>query len=112
MRIKEITNEKITFDNGNYIAYDHNQDCCEWNYADFSYLVEEAGIMNYDFPEELMFEVVDGSGFRFGSAYRKFFIPCYSNQNGYYSSDIDIYYNTENGDNLYTANFECLMSDD
>lgn len=111
MRIKEITDERITFDNGNYIAYDHEQDCCECNYADFSYLADEAGVMSYDFPEELMFEVVDGSGFRFGSAYRKFFIPCYSDQNGYYSSDIDIYYNTENGDNLYTANFECLMDD-
>lgn len=111
MRIKEITDERITFDNGNYITYDHEQDCCEWNYANFHYLQDEAGVMSYDFPEELMFEVVNGSGFRFGSAYRKFFVPCYSDQNGYYSSDIDIYYKTENGDNLYTANFECLMDD-
>lgn len=109
MRIKEITDERITFDNGNYIGYDHEQDCCECNYADFDYLRDEAGIMNYDFPEELVFEIVSDSGFRFGSAYRRFFVPCYSYQNGYYSSDIDIYYNTENGDNLYTANVECLM---
>jgi hypothetical protein len=31
-----------------------------------------------------------------------FFVPCYSEQNGYYSSDIDIYLNGE----LYT-HFEC-----
>lgn len=111
MRIKEITDERITFDNGNYITYDHEQDCCEWNYADFSYLVGEAGIMDYDFPEELIFEFASGYGFRFGSDYRKFFVPCYSDQNGYYSSDIDIYYNTENGDNLFTTNFECLIGD-
>ena len=109
MRIKEITGERIIFDNGNYIAYEHGPDCCEWNYADFSYLVDEAGIMSYDFPEELTFEIVSGSGFRFGSAYKKFFVPCYSEQNGYYSDDIDIYYNTENGDNLYAANFRCWM---
>lgn len=111
MRIKEITSERITFDNGNYIVYEHERDCCEWNYADFSYLIDEAGIMSYDFPEKLVFEIVSGSGFRFGSAYKKFFVPCYSEQNGYYSDDIDIYYNTENGDNLYTANFLCLMDD-
>ena len=103
--------ERITFDNGSYIAYEHARDCCEWNYADFSYLVDEAGIMSYDFPEELVFEIVSGSGFRFGSVYKKFFVPCYSEQNGYYSDDIDIYYNAENGDNLYTANFCCLMDD-
>ena len=108
MRIKEITNEKITFDNGNYITFDHDTDCCEWNYADFNYLKDECGIMSFDFPENLEFEVVDGSGFRFGGA-RKFFVPCYSDQNGYYSSDIDIYYYTENGENLYTSNFNCEM---
>jgi hypothetical protein len=112
MRIKEITRERITFDNGNYITYDHNRDCCERNYADFNYLQDEPCIMIYDFPEELEFELVNKYGFRFGNEYRKFLVPCYSEQNGYYSSDIDIYYNTENGENLFTANFQCLMTDD
>lgn len=111
MRIAMITDERIIFDNGNYISYDHSQDCCEHNYADFNYLKDEAGILNFDFPERLEFETVDGSGFRFGSAYRKFFVPCYSLQNGYYSSDIDIYYDTEDGENLYSTNFYCLMDD-
>lgn len=111
MRIKEITRERITFDNGNYIIYDHKSYCCERNYADFDYLQDEVGIMTYDFPEELEFEIVNGYGFRFGSDYRKFFVPCYSEQNGYYSSDINICYDTENGDNLFTANFQCLMNE-
>lgn len=110
MRIKEITDERITFDNGNYIAFNHEADDTEWNYADFIYLQDEAEIMNFDFPEELEFEIVNESGFRFGSAYRKFFVPCYSSQSGYYSSDIDIYYNTEKGDNLYNASFDCLIN--
>lgn len=107
MRIKEITDERITFDNGNHITYDHEQDCCEQNYADFEYLLDEAGIMSYDFPEDLEFEAVDGAGFRFGSTYRKFFVPCYSEQNGYYSSDIDIYYDSSNNTLLCHTRLYC-----
>ena len=33
------------------------------------------------------------AGFRFGDNQAMFFVPCYSEQNGYYSSDVDIYYN-------------------
>lgn len=107
MRIKEITDERITFDNGNYITYDHEQNCCERNYADFSCLQDEAGIMSYDFPEDLDFEIIDGFGFRFGGIYRKFFIPCYSVQNGWYSSDIDIYYHSSDDTILYHAGLYC-----
>lgn len=50
MRIKKITEEAIIFDNGNTIAYDHEQDCCEMNYADFDQLDDLA--RNYDFKED------------------------------------------------------------
>lgn len=94
MKIKNITNECIEFDNGNKITFDHEQDCCECNYADFEQLDDVA--KSYDFDERLDFEEVEGCGFRFGD-FRgmMFFIPCYSSQNGYYSSDIEIYYNNE-----------------
>lgn len=93
MKIKEITSEAIIFDNGNTIFYDHYNDCCEYNYADFKQL-DDLG-RNYDFDEDLKFEVVDECGFRFGDSRRMFYIPCYSEQNGYYSSDVDIYYDDD-----------------
>lgn len=43
----------------------------------------------------MRFEFVDGSGFRFGDNRMMHFVPCYSDQNGYYSDEIDIYYNGE-----------------
>ena len=89
MRIKEITSEHILFDNGNYITFWHCPDCCEENYADFSQLDSEAS--DYDFDEDLKFEIVPEAGFRFGDK-RMFFIPCYSDQNGYYSDDVEISY--------------------
>ena len=71
MRIKTVTDENIVFDNGNVISFHHEQDCCEYTYADFS-------ILNPC--------VIKSNG-------HWIFIPCYSEQNGWYTSEIDIYYN-------------------
>jgi AAA+ ATPase superfamily predicted ATPase len=96
MRIEEVTEEAIIFDNGNKITYNHPQDCCEWNYADFSILTPNTINYNYDFDENLQFQSVEEMGFKFGSDGHWIFIPCYSEQNGYYSDDIDIYYFRKN----------------
>jgi hypothetical protein len=93
MKIKKvIVDEAIVFDNGNKITFDHCQDCCEYNYADFSILNPNVINFDYDFDENLKFETVD-EGFKFGSDGHWIFIPCYSEQNGYYTTEIDIYYN-------------------
>jgi hypothetical protein len=94
MKIKKVTDEVILFDNGNTITFDHEQDCCENNYADFEQIEPQA--MNTEFEEPLTFEAIENAGFRFGNLPGKmFFIPCYSSQNGYYSTDIRIEYNGE-----------------
>ena len=100
MKIKKITDEKIIFNNGNEISYFHEKDCCEDNYADFEQIEELA--LSYDFDEDLIFEKLNKQGFRFGDKRAMFFIPCYSIQNGYYSSDINILYN----DNI-VLHFDC-----
>ena len=91
MKIAKITDEAIIFDNGNEITFEHCQDCCEWNYADFKQVDDIARAT--DFDPNLKFEVVENSGFRFGNEGKMFFVPCYSEQNGYYSNDVEIYYN-------------------
>lgn len=93
-KIKETEQEYLAFDDGSYMTSDHESDCCEYNYADFPALDDEA--LTYDFNlEKLVFEACDG-GFRFGdNPARMFFVPCYSEQNGWYSSDVDIYFNGE-----------------
>ena len=101
MKILEVTDLRITFDNGSEITFDHVPDFCEYNYAAFKQIEERA--LEIEFDEKLIFEAVEGCGFRFGSERTEmFFIPCYSDQNGYYSSDIDILYN-----NKKVLNFEC-----
>ena len=91
MKIKEVTEGAITFSNGSTITFGHCQICCEENFADFGQIEEMA--LNYEFDENLSFESVEDAGFRFGDKGMMFFIPCYSSQNGWYSCDIQIYYN-------------------
>lgn len=100
MRIKSVDETGIEFDNGKKIIDHHVSNCCENNYADFEQIEEQA--LSADFYENLIFESVLG-GFRFGSiGTHMFFIPCYSEQNGYYSSDIDIHY-----DGKWVLNTNC-----
>lgn len=101
MKICFVDDKQIKFDNGDVIIFGHCQDCCEVNYADFEQIDDIARSTNFESPIE--FESVEKAGFRFGNKPNKmFFVPCYSNQNGYYSSDIDIYYN-----NNRVLNFLC-----
>lgn len=103
MKIKEVTSEYIEFTDGSRITYDHVRDCCEINYADFEQIEESA--FDEEFKQPLIIETIKGRGFRFGSigfCSNMFFIPCYSEQNGYYTSELDIYY-----DGLFATRTDC-----
>lgn len=88
--IEYLGEDTITFSDGSCITYDHEQDCCEHNYALFESLDDLARSTKFTTP--LTFEN-HGSGFLFGNPGKMFFVPCYSDQNGYYTSEVDIYYN-------------------
>jgi len=91
MKIKEITDEAIIFDNGTTITYEHDPDCCEENYPVFKYLKGEAGVFDRDFPEDIAVEGVKDFGFRFGGKFGLVSVPCYSIQmSGMYSTAVDI----------------------
>lgn len=101
MKILSVTDDAIQFYNGDRITFFHGQDCCEENYADFKQLDNVARSTEFELP--IVFESVNNYGFRFGNKPDKmFFVPCYSDQNGYYSDEIEIEYN---GDTVLT--FDC-----
>ena len=102
MKIVKWTDNRVYFSDDTYITYDHLQDCCEYNYADFSVL----DVMYHDEEfESYKIETVEEAGFLlklyqddgdklipYGrTGYLNIFIPCYSDQNGYYTSRLDIY---------------------
>ena len=102
MKIKRVDDFEIVFDDGQEITFDHYQDCCEANYAAFDEIDDLA--YEHDF-KYLKFEPVECAGFRFGDDELMVFVPCYSSQNGYYSSDINI---NLNGIEVISA-MECEM---
>ena len=103
MKIVEIVEEdKIVFDNGYTLEQYHSQDCCEHVYADFNVLDnynlstvtgKTINIRDIDFEERIenLIQPVQNAGFNMVSKIgEKFFIPCYNEQNGYYSSDLEL----------------------
>ena len=108
MKISEIIDNGILFDDGSQIRGYHFQDCCEDVYANFEYLNDETELEDYDF-EAIEFENVPRAGFRFGDSRRKFFVPCYNIQNGYYSDELTIEYYDK--DNRLVTSFEAEKED-
>lgn len=98
MEITSYDDEMIQFSDGSSITFDHDQDCCEHNYADFSVLdvfYHGESFTDYHVTHDnggfiLVLEgvLIKGCGYE-----KRIFIPCYSEQNGYYSDQIDIYIN-------------------
>ena len=58
MKIKKVTEEVIVFDNATVITYDHCQDCCEDNYADFKQI--ESVTFNGIFVEVIFLQAMSG----------------------------------------------------
>mgnify|MGYP004637060385 CR=1 FL=1 len=101
MKIKDWNDDYILFTDGSTISYDHIQDCCECNWADFSVLevfykdeefddFEVIPVEEYGFLLELK-QRNTKSWFHYDyTPAKRILIPCYSDQNGYYSSDLTI----------------------
>ena len=47
-KISEITESSVIFEDGSIITYDHEQDCCENNYADFNQIDDLARREDFD----------------------------------------------------------------
>lgn len=102
MKIIEINEDNIIFDNEYRLEYYHKQDCCESVYADFEMLKnynvstktgKSINIKDIDFSENLgeLIQGVEEQGFNMVSKIgEKFFVPCYNEQNGYYSDDLEL----------------------
>lgn len=97
MKLKTWNDDTVVFDDGTVVAYEHDQECCEVNWADFSVLGIASHFRDLVFSS-LHIDPIDGAGFNMvpldGDGIpisgATVFIPCYSDQNGYYSDDITI----------------------
>lgn len=113
-KITTFDDDILIFSNGDKIECLHYADCCERNWADFSVLSGYPEILEQEYAD-FSIKPVDGVGFililEFTNKYNipkkdTVLIPCYSDQNGYYSDDIDVYI-TKNGKDGGTINLQC-----
>lgn len=102
MKIVEIGDEFLRFDNGICMTSEHYRDCCEWHWADFSVMKgynlntvtgQEIDIRDVEFDENIKnnIQLIKDEGFNLiakdGS---KYFVPCYADNNGYYNSELTL----------------------
>lgn len=100
-KVVSMDDESITFDNGLVLSSYHEQDCCEDHYLDFSTssLSDFDGLL-FDLTSEDFFERVEDYGIRLipklGTGH-PIAIPGYGNNNGFYSSNLELILTNNNG---------------
>lgn len=113
MRITEVNDEQMVFDDGTTISYGWDGDGYERNYADFEAIMDdELRESEFDFFELSLPEEEENQGGFFitfcgmphqmlGTYDKKCWVPCYSEQNGYYTTELEIFVNDESTLKLY-----------
>ena len=120
MKIKEIREEMVIFDDGSRLFSDHLQDCCEWHYLDFNMLKDynispktgkpiDIYQQEFDFLNGVPFKRVKGMGIiLYDKDENGYLINGYGYNNGYYGGNIDLVYEDKNKKVLYKYNVtEC-----
>jgi hypothetical protein len=90
MKVLEIIDEGLIFDNGYKLISYHMQDCCEHHYLDTSYLgIKDFEGLEFDLTNDNFFRQIDDYGIELipvkGWSIK---IPGYGYNNGYYSSEL------------------------
>ena len=92
MKILGVTDDNTLFENGKKIEFFHEKEYQENNYAKFKDLDENA--FKHEFSGKLVFKK-EHNGFIFGDRREMFYVPCFSEQSGFYNRSIDIFYDNE-----------------
>lgn len=92
VKVKELPGDEIVFTDGTRLFSDHDQDCCENHYLDFSNLeLTDFEGLEFDLSNDNFLQKVDGYGIRLvplnGHAVS---IPGYGSNNGYYSTNLTL----------------------
>lgn len=95
--------EDLKFTDGSYIGTYYSQDWCEYNYADWSSL-DDTDFYDRDF-DDIIIEKYD-YGFRING----YSVNCYSAQNGYYSSMLDVTLFNAQNEVIEELNIDCELS--
>lgn len=98
--IQKVRDSQIVFSNGWKIFHKHNKDCCEYNYADYKGCIEDSIL------EIKLFNSIKIEPAKHGFLLNGYLINCYSEQDGYYTRDLEIYLVDENNTVVQYLNIE------
>lgn len=93
--------EGVVLSNGIRVWTYHDQDCCENVYADWEAL-DDTTFADETFTDVII-EKVPYSGFRING----YFVPCYNQQNGYYSDELTLFIKYPDGRKIEMDITEC-----
>lgn len=87
-----VDKDEVRFDDGSAIYSDHDQDCCERHYLDFSELsLDDFENLEFDLSSPSFFERVDDYGIRLLPVRgHPIGVPGYGYNNGYYSANLSL----------------------
>ena len=111
-KVISINSDSITFDNNTTLTFHPDQDCCENHYLSLSDLtLDDFNGLEFDLTSDDFCERLEGYGIALKPL--KGFpisIPGYWNNNGYYSSDLEIVLSNE--DNNFLKVFDISKCQD
>lgn len=92
MKVIELGEESIIFDDGTKLFSNHISGCCESHYLSFKYIeLEDFDGLEFDLSNDSFFERVDGFGIRLiAKNGQKISVPGYGHNNGYYSHELTL----------------------
>lgn len=99
LKVVELFEGGLKFDNGISLYSEHERDCCESHYMSTSDLtLEDFEGLEFDLSNDNFFERIEGYGIALkpinGFPVR---IPAYGDNNGYYSSNLSLVISGEDG---------------
>ena len=101
--VKEKSDLGITFDNGYVLSSDHDQECCEQHYLDFSDItLSDFENCIFDLDTDFFENIEDYGIALIPTNNYKIRIPGYGYNNGYYSSELIL--------SLYDSNLKLIKS--
>lgn len=111
VRVVNIWPESLQFDNGVILSSCHESDCCESHYLSFTDLaLDEFDELEFDLTSDKFFERIEGYGIALkplsGHPVR---IPGYGYNNGYYSSNLDLFLSDDKGLSIKFDVSECQV---
>lgn len=119
MRIKEIEDEEVIFDDGSKLYSDHKLRCCEWHWLDFSILkyynvstktgkTIDIYQQEFDFSNGVTFKKVEDVGILlYDKEKNAYLINGYGSNNGNYETDIILIYEDKDNKKLKYDISEC-----